>query len=176
MTESYAAQDNDYLTTHHTQTTTTSDDPPATPNFLATNSSGSSQVSSSDDSTAQRSSASVAGPTSTTATAASPCGTSGISNSSGHVSTTTPAAVSITGCASPTKATAVSLPKASGLGQGRTPFCHRKNSSSGGMESHPWVAESVAHLAGACSSVSRGIKRRGSDSCIVLMAVSRQAD
>ncbi|KAJ2502531.1 cAMP-mediated signaling protein sok1 [Coemansia sp. RSA 1972] len=176
MTESYAAQDNDYLTTHHTQATTPSGNPPATPNFLATSSSGSSQASSSDDSTAQRSSASVAGPTPTTATAAAPCGTSGISSSSGHAPTTAPAAVSITGCVSPTKATAVSLPKASGLEQGRTSFCHRKNSSSGGMESHPWVAESVAHLAGACSSVSRGIKRRGSDSCIVLMAVSRQSD
>ncbi|KAJ1849736.1 cAMP-mediated signaling protein sok1 [Coemansia sp. RSA 2708] len=166
MTESYAAQDNEYLTTHRAQAATPSGNSPVTPSFMPSSSSGGSQsaVAAVDSTAAGRPGASVAGSASTAAPTPAPC-VSGV-GSTNPVPTSAPAEMSI---ASPTESTATSLPNSAGLAQGRRSRGHRKNSSSSGALMFPCVSRPVVAHAG---TVARGIKRRGSDSCIVLMAVS----
>ncbi|KAJ2669044.1 cAMP-mediated signaling protein sok1 [Coemansia sp. RSA 1085] len=150
MTESYAAQDNDYLTTHRAQTTTAGGSSPTTHSFLG--SSNGSQTTVSDRSAQQHQSTAVEStePTSTTADMAI---------TSRPLSTETKAAdMAITSQPLSTEAAA--------------PVHSPNASSSSSSSNNNNEAARVSRPVAPCSIIisSRGIKRRGSDSCLELMS------
>ncbi|KAJ2844319.1 cAMP-mediated signaling protein sok1, partial [Coemansia brasiliensis] len=144
MTESYAAQDNDYLTTHRAQTTTASGSSPTTHSFLG--SSSGSQPAVGDRAAQRRQSTAVESAEPTSAAA-------DMAITSRPLSTETKAAdMAITSQPLPTEAAAPTHSPNAG---------RSSNEAAGG-------SKPVA----PCSSSrgGRGIKRRGSDSCLELMS------
>ncbi|KAJ2454835.1 cAMP-mediated signaling protein sok1 [Coemansia sp. RSA 2336] len=154
MTESYAAQDNDYLTTHRAQTTSAGSSSPTTHGFLG--SSNGSQSAVSDRSAQQHQS--------TTVEATEPKATD-MAITSRPLSTEAKAAdMAITSQPLSTEAAAPVHSPNAGSSSG---------SSSGSSNEAVRGSRPVAPCSAISSSSSRGggrgIKRRGSDSCLELM-------